>query len=188
MELFKYNNNRIFDPLKSANNLHITDTAVRLNMIGEKEYVRNNNLQLYNKISWTTLFFSTFFGSSKLSINIYDEFKTWIDEQNGPKIGQNVNINNLLVVQGDSNGKPSFTDNTDGIVAIKDEKQICQNVNSTNKYYLSFSGSLHFRTLLDQSIADEDRVKNSIKEFINTKQILQNEQFILSHQTNCEPG
>ena len=151
-------------------------------------YLYDIDIELYRSFTWWFRGFAGFTPGSKMSMGIYDEFYDWINNPDSPKLGENVEINNLLVIQGDVNGKSGFTDNTDGVVSNKEVKETCKNVNSNNKYYLSFDNLFHFDTPFTSGLSEDENVKNSIKEFLTGKRILKNQQFIISQQNSCEPG
>ena len=134
-----------------------------------------------------------------LSVNIYKEIQSWIRDESGPIIGENVSVSNLLIIQGvqtednkedyinfipylpepDFLGKdPLYDKDSDGFVNKEDVKQICKAVNATNKkYYVSFNDLYHFTSDVDRvsggSLPDNKRVKALIIKFLGNEDIAQ---------------
>ena len=143
---------------------------------------------LYKQFSGLIVFFAKIGSGNRLSMNIYNEFYDWINGPSKPDLGKNVSLNNLMVIQGDSDNYLGMTDNTDMIVPVEDLRQVCKNVNSNNKYYLNFPQALHAGAHV---LPDNKNVKKSIKEFLNNKKILAQDllnQYLISNTTSCDPG
>lgn len=150
---------------------------------------------LHARPIWSLLFWAGFItkDDNKMSKNIYDDFYTWINDPAQPDLGKNVQLNNALIIQGKSSGLspltsgiliPSSVDkNSDLIVPAKDMKILCENINSTNKYYLSFDAATHAG--LFTSIADKSKVQEQIKFFLKEGRIDQDEKNYRVNQ-NCE--
>ena|SRR3989338_4486164 len=86
-----------------------------------------------------------------------------------PKLGKNVSINNVAIFQGEVSRKLSLISserNTDTIVPTADLKEICQNINSSNKYYVNFPARLHFGS---SALPDNQEVQKVIKNFLDNK-------------------
>ena len=106
-------------------------------------------------------------------------------------LGKNVSLNNVLLIQGKSSGlshltsgiiSPSSIDKqSDLIVPAKGMKVLCDNLDSSNKYYASFNGLTHGG--LGTTIPDKSEVKILIKDFITKKVIAQSKSYVLN--TDC---
>ena len=107
-------------------------------------------------------------------------------------LGKNVSLNNVLLIQGKSSGlshltsgiiSPSSIDKqSDLIVPAKGMKVLCDNLDSSNKYYASFNGLTHGGLFI---IPEDDRVKELIKKFLNTKIVPQSKDY--DSNNNCAP-
>ena len=149
-----------------------------------------------------------------LSVNIYKEIQSWIRDESGPIIGENVSVSNLLIIQGvqtednkedyinfipylpepDFLGKdPLYDKDSDGFVNKEDVKQICKAVNATNKkYYVSFNDLYHFTSDVDKSkgtsLPDSKDMQLMVQQFLAGKDLTKSEynKYILSTNSICE--
>ena len=130
-------------------------------------------------------YFFDILGGERMSTGVYREILIWMDNSTGPDIGKGVSVNNLMVVQGKiTEGKFSsgLGVNSDMIVPNRDTKEVCQNVNSNNKYYVSFNDKWHYFPFFN--LPDDKDVKETIKKFLQNKQIESSNKYTFN--TNCE--
>ncbi|MBI2140888.1 hypothetical protein HYU16_00540 [Candidatus Woesearchaeota archaeon] len=132
----------------------------------------------------------------KMSIHVYEEFLSWINDPNKPKLGHNVVLNNTLLIQGKLDtiliplqypfylkAPHPLGQNTDGIVANADIAEACSNINSSNKWYASFDNRYH--TFIPPVLPDDRVVKNLIKSFLKSQTVSENGLFGTNGKNNC---
>lgn len=136
--------------------------------------------------------------SSKISMGVYKDLKEWMVDPNKPQPGLNVNLNNLAIIQGnwkydspdvtrDNQTIPQFRINTDEFVSTKDQLEICRNINSDNKYYVSFNNKNHFTNWAAKGLADDEEVKRVSTQFINSHMVNNKNTYeIISTNSNCD--
>jgi len=112
----------------------------------------------------------------KLSVNIYSDFVNWMDNTTGPIPGADVNVNKFMMIQG------NHSQNSDSIVPNADDKEICANINSNNKYYLNFNGLSHAFPLI--AISERDEVQTDILRYLKKQQPIYGK--TLSQNYNCD--
>lgn len=131
----------------------------------------------------------------KMSVNIYDEFLGWINDPNKPNLGQNVNLNNTLLIQGKLDQwlnlypYPHFEQHplgqgTDAIVANADIAEACSNINSSNKWYASFDNKYH-AFIGPALLPTHQDVKDLIITFLITKNVPPGDSYKSNVVNNC---
>ncbi|MBI2140886.1 hypothetical protein HYU16_00530 [Candidatus Woesearchaeota archaeon] len=127
----------------------------------------------------------------KMSIEIYSEFQSWINDPNEPKVGQNVNLNNTLFIQGKLDKvlkviPHPLGQGTDGIVANADISEACGNINSSNKYYVSFSNVMHIGPKkIVNTLPEYEPVLSIIKGFLKNKELSSNGNYVSNSKNDC---
>jgi len=122
--------------------------------------------------------------SNRMSTKIYDEIFNWMDNSTGPDIGKGVTVNNLMVVQGKITSDNFFSflgTDSDMIAPNKDTREVCQNVDSSNKYYVSFDNKWHF--FPGFNIPDSSKVQKAIKKFLSENKVSSED--VTNFNTNC---
>lgn len=159
---------------------------------------------LVKKAGWIIRFLSVFGSLSDvnypqintgiISMEVYQDFINWISDPTNVKIGDNVNINNFAIIQstfdedkGLITGEIFYLKGSDGFVSDADQKGICQNINSDNKYYVGFKDIPHFSALFKKGMANEPDVKDVVYNFLDDEKIEQSSSYeIISTNQNCE--
>lgn len=192
MEIFNMTYNNVFD---SSALSHIQGGEIRKATTSARFKVLSKDPVLYLRPNWNLIYLSGFIdaGDHRISKNIYQEYYNWVNNETGPKFGEGVSLNNLLVIQGKttllsaifSSGIqiPSDIDTaSDLIVPNQDSKDLCSNINSGNKYYASFRGKTHGG--ITTTVADQPEVKKQIKDFLRDKSLSDDGSF--EFNTNCD--
>lgn len=138
--------------------------------------------------------------SSKISMGVYQDIISWINDSDNPKIGQNVQLNNFAIMQssfdmdweyGAGYGVREYRKGTDLFVSNQTQKAVCKNIVSDNKYYIGFKNFAHFGPNLPQPIfigtfPASKELRNTIIYFLNNKEIGEGDYDIISTSSNCE--
>ena len=196
IEAFNLTKERRFQKYNSKNIIHIRGSQLRSDIANSDfEFIQKNYPSLFSRIDWGSFLFNGIIhpGDYRMSKNIYDEFYNWINNETGPDIGKGVSVNNLLVVQGKTTFLGAFSSgihnpteidkNSDTVVPSQDSKDLCSNVNSNNKYYVSFKSYTHGG--IGTTIASRPKVQDQIKFFLSERRILPDEKNYQFNQ-NCE--
>lgn len=131
------------------------------NSINEK--IENNNLthvtlfQL-GEFGLTSIKLASENKDDKISVGLWNDYYSWMQLENDSQPGQNVNLSNFLIMQGD------ILITSDQIVSTKDEELIYSNINSQNKAYISLP-----RT--HTGVADSKESKRIIKSYLYNKNL-----------------
>lgn len=119
-----------------------------------------------------------FFDSSKassdstISLNLLKNYTYWINNDTDSQPGKDLHLDNFAIIQG------SFFITSDGIVTIKDQKAIYDNIILNNpsqgqtnrKRYLDMKG-IHFALPGVKSMADTNKVKALIRKTVNKEEL-----------------
>jgi len=137
---------------------------------------------------------NTFFprlSSEPLSMGVYQDLATWMDSS--VIIGDDINITNIAIIQStyEENEDKLFGDvylkGTDKFVSDTDQKEICQNINSNNKYYIDFDNIPHFGAGIIKGLSEKPEVESLIKDYLADTNIDGEDTYqIISDNTNCE--
>lgn len=164
----------------------------------------NIGKNLITKVGWIISLFSVYgslsdvnypqLNTGTMSMEVYQDFINWINNPTNVKIGDNVNINNFAIIQSTFNedrnlttGEVFYLKGSDGFVSDVDQKGICQNVQSSNKYYIGFDDVPHFSALFRKGVADNPDVKDVIFSFIDEGEIEVAQPYeIISTNQNCD--
>ncbi len=192
MQIFKYTKDSTFALWNRLNFDHVTGTQFRAaSLLFKETHIKLQHPDLYNRPVWPLLYLSLLTSDDKMSKKIYQEFYDWINDPTKPDLGKDVRLNNTLLIQGKATGvsplsmaikDPSNEDlNSDMIVPAKDMKLLCDNINSTNKYYVGFERLVHGG--IGFNIVKSDRVKILIKDFLKNKNVQNSPSY--TYNTNC---
>lgn len=125
----------------------------------------------------------------KVSVNIFNELNDWMYRIDNNTIGNDVNVTNVAIIQSTyvnndcSKGLISGDLNcrelkySDGFIMGEDQRAICKNVNSNNKYYVGFHNLPHFSPFVSElfpskaGIDKNPQVKYIIYNFLNNHAI-----------------
>jgi hypothetical protein len=86
-------------------------------------------------------------------LNLWDNYFYWINSTIDKQIGENLKLNNFLIIKG------TKLITNDVIVTTQDEDEIFENINSTNKI-MKEEFIFHF------GMTKDSKIQNFIREFI----------------------
>jgi len=174
---------------------HITTDQLKRSVLSRKPILLSHDIK--ENILINVLAYIIPFGDNRMSKSIYDSFYEWANDGVGPKIGENVQINNFAIIEGKVTNAgvglllippAANAEDTDLVVTTSDQKEICQNVVSSNKNYLSFENKLHMGPF-KLSLGESPVVQKVIKEFLANNQLITQKyinDYVISTQQDCE--
>jgi len=130
--------------------------------------------------------------SPPVSMGVYQDLIEWMNNPGQIKIGEDVNIHNVAIIQnvyredtGAGMNQVHYNKDTDSFISRDDQEGICKNINSENKYYISFYDLEHFRPLF--AFDKNKKTQSAIKEFLNDQKISESKNYdIISTNDNCQ--
>ena len=140
-----------------------------------------------------------YLNTNKISLNVYRDLSNWTVYGELP-IGSQVNISNILIIQSTfdkdecyknifGNWSCKIYDHSDKFIIDEDQRSICKNINSSNKYYVGYRDIPHFSgSSFEKGIADKKIIQDLIEDYLKEQEIKKGaETFsLISNQSNCE--
>lgn len=191
------------DDLKEGSQFFFTKLISK----GFKTVVGGPQSIILSAVMFVNSFFDTQMptNSDSISVQLFNEFNNLIYKNKNNSIGYNVSINNFALIQ--STYDKSFcyenilqeyncpkVKYSDGFIFENDQKAICQNVDSSNKYYIGFKNIPHFSSKISKfpfvqgGLDNHVEVLNVISFFLNNNEVEMNNDIydIISHNQICE--
>jgi len=169
-------NLNLLDNMKNKGKTHITMNDIKSEIFNRFWYLAINDPVTYFGLRGLL---TKFLKGSKMSIEIYSELIDWMDNSDKPKIGENVKVDKSMIIE----GKFYLTD-SDTVVPNEDTKQVCKNINSSNKHYVRFDGLAH--TLGRFSLPTHVDVKDLITLYLKNESLDKYQNKIISTSSDCE--
>jgi len=140
----------------------------------------------------TASFPSPQYASSSISMETLTDTIDFMNDDSFD-VGSNVDINNLAIIQGfrlyhgaDQQGNIlTEMKGTDNFVSHRDEEIICSNVNSNNKYLITFPNRNHFTSIFSKGIADYSGTHSVINQFLEQKEVNYEEESDFGYSQDC---
>jgi VWFA-related protein len=196
IKFLKYleDNDNIIQKLKDEGLTHVTMNNIMVKIAQRIDEVTLIDDELFSFPSAKELFwhnanlYAWAVGGTRLSIEIYKEFIEWMDDPTKPKLGENVEIDNALFIQGKLDKVALVLPNplgpgTDGIVANADIAEACSNIQSDNKWYVSFKDRYH--VFIPIELPSDDNLKILIMKYLTDKSVPISPDYISRKKNNC---
>ena len=137
-----------------------------------------------------------YLNTNKISLNVYRDLSNWTVYGELP-IGSQVNISNILIIQSTfdkdecyknifGNWSCKIYDHSDKFIIDEDQRSICKNINSSNKYYVGYRDIPHFSGILNPNFGEDEKVMETIDYFIKNNNLKTSINYqIISEISNC---
>ncbi len=132
------------------------DIVISLNQTIENNFKNKTHISINEVLTLGYLHFNSN-QIGKISNNLWRTYKFWMTNKNDSQPGKNISLNKFILIAGNL-----FNLGNDGIVSIEDEKEIFNNINSSDKNY--FEGN-YFHV----GMTENEEILKYIKDKINNK-------------------